>query len=322
MTKGGNVFSQHRDDGGATDTNPSSVVRRPSSDMKGRVLIVAGSDSGGGAGIQADIKTVTALGGYAMTAITALTAQNTQGVFGIHAVPESFIAQQIELVLDDIGADCLKTGMLHSAAVIDTVVAAFGGSRRAIPLVVDPVMVAKGGAALLEEQAIEAVKRRLLPRAMLITPNIPEAERLCGARIGSLDDMRVAARALLALGSTAVLLKGGHLSGARVFDVLLEVSGAEHVFENPRIETHHTHGTGCTLASAIATGLAQRLSLRTSVVRARAYVQEAIRRAPGYGKGHGPLDHAHAVRPYRAPRGAKRPRGRQRPSSRARDRAT
>ncbi len=267
--------------------------------MNGRVLVVAGSDSGGGAGIQADIKTVTALGGYAMTAITALTAQNTQGVFGIHAVPESFVVQQIDLVLDDLGADCIKTGMLHSAAVIDAVVTALDGERAAIPLVADPVMVAKGGTPLLESSAVAVLKRSLLPRAALITPNIPEAEHLSGQRIASPDDMRRAAAALRTLGARAVLLKGGHLGGEQVHDLLLDGDGNERMFSDRRIDTRHTHGTGCTLASAIATGLAQQMTLPAAVEHALAYVREAIRQAPGYGKGHGPLNHAHTVIPDR-----------------------
>jgi len=263
--------------------------------MKGRVLIVAGSDSGGGAGIQADIKSVTALGGYAMTAITALTAQNTLGVFGIHAVPEAFIRQQIELCLTDIGADCIKTGMLATAGTIETVVTALGEFARGIPLVADPVMVAKGGAALLEPSAVDAVRRLLLPRATLLTPNVPEAEALTGRKIGSRADMEAAGRALLALGPQAVLMKGGHLPGAVVFDLLVTGDGPARAFESPRIETRHTHGTGCTLASAIAAGLAQKMTLADAVARARAYVQAAIRAAPGYGRGHGPLDHGVTV---------------------------
>jgi hydroxymethylpyrimidine/phosphomethylpyrimidine kinase len=264
--------------------------------LRGRVLIIAGSDSGGGAGIQADIKSVTALGAYAMTAITALTAQSTEGVFGIHAVPESFIRRQIELCLTDIGADCVKTGMLATAGVIETVAKALDEFAPGVPLVTDPVMVAKGGAALLEPSAVAALKRLLLPRATLITPNLPEAEALSGRRIASREDMRAAGEALLAFGPKAVLMKGGHLPGPAVYDVLV-MRGEARVFESPRIETRHTHGTGCTFASGIAAGLAQGLPLADAVARARAYVQAAIRRAPGYGKGHGPLDHTVTVDP-------------------------
>ena len=264
--------------------------------MHGRVLVIAGSDSGGGAGIQADIKSVTAMGGYAMTAITALTAQNTQGVFAIHAVPEDFIRRQIELCLADIGADCIKTGMLATAGVIETVAKALDALAPAVPLVADPVMVAKGGAALLEPAAVDAVKRLLLPRAALVTPNLPEAEALLGRKVGSRAEMQAAGEALLALGAKAVLMKGGHLPGPRIFDVLV-TPGEARVFESARIETRHTHGTGCTLASAIAAGLAQGMALADAVARARAYVQAAIKNAPGYGKGHGPLDHAVTVDP-------------------------
>lgn len=270
--------------------------------MQGRVLIIAGSDSGGGAGIQADIKTVTALGGYAMTAITALTAQNTKGVFGVYPVPPDFIAQQIELVVRDLGVDALKTGMLHSAEVIEIVVATLARVAPRQPLVADPVMVAKGGTSLLVPSAADTLKKKLLPRALVITPNVPEAEALTGLRIASLADMRAAAAMLLAMGPKAVLLKGGHLKGAQVFDLLLQADEREEVFASARIRTRHTHGTGCTLASAIATGLAQKLSLRDAVARARVYVLKAIEQAPGYGKGHGPLDHGHTVRPLPVPR--------------------
>jgi len=264
--------------------------------MKGRVLIAAGSDSGGGAGIQADIKAVTALDGYAMTAITALTAQNTQGVFGIVGVEPEFIALQIELVLTDIGADTLKTGMLHSAAVIETVVDGFARHAPGVPLIADPVMVATGGHRLLEEDAVTTLRERLLPAAALITPNLPEAEALLDADVDP-DAMEDAAQALRALGPDAVLLKGGHAPTAVVRDVLATEDGVE-VIEHERIDTAHTHGTGCTLASAIAAGVARGLPLPHAVRRAADYVHTAIARAPGYGRGHGPLDHAHTVRPF------------------------
>jgi hydroxymethylpyrimidine/phosphomethylpyrimidine kinase len=263
--------------------------------MQGRVLVIAGSDSGGGAGIQADIKTVTALGGYAATAITALTAQNTLGVFDVMGVPGPFIRRQIELVLDDIGADAIKTGMLHNAEVIETVVAALGDWPKKVPLVVDPVMVAKGGAALLEPQAHDALSRLLLPLSAIVTPNVPEAEALTGLTIKGVDDMRRAAERLGGLGCRAVLVKGGHMPGAQIQDLLWTVEGAE-VLSGLRIDTSSTHGTGCSLASAIATGLAQGMSVRDAVIRGRAYVLEAIRTAPGFGKGHGPLNHGHTVR--------------------------
>lgn len=258
---------------------------------QGRVLVVAGSDSGGGAGIQGDIKTITMLGGYAATAITALTAQNTQGVFGIHDVPEDFIRQQITLVLDDIGADAIKTGMLHKASVIETIAATIAPYLPAMPLILDPVMFAKGGAALLQPDALETLKQKLIPLATLITPNIPEAEYLSGVRIHTPDDMEKAADIIRDMGCQAVLLKGGHLDGSTVVDLLVSAHGNE-TFTSTRLETRHTHGTGCTLASAIATGLAQGMTLETSVARGRSFVRKAMKEAPGFGKGHGPLGHA------------------------------
>lgn len=262
--------------------------------MKGRVLVIAGSDSGGGAGIQADIKTVTALGGYAATAITALTAQNTKGVFGVVPVAPEFIVQQMKLVLDDIGADALKTGMLHSAAVIDAVADVIEALPAATPLVVDPVMAAKGGARLLEVDAVAALKRRLLVRATVLTPNLPEAEALSGMTIRDANDMAHVARALLTLGPDAVLLKGGHLESATLTDILASADGV-HTFHGPRVATTSTHGTGCTLASAIATGLAQGMEIVPAVMRARDYVRKAIESAPGFGGGHGPLNHGHTI---------------------------
>ena len=262
--------------------------------MRGRVLVIAGSDSGGGAGIQADIKTITMLGGYAATAITALTAQNTEGVFGVLPIPPEFIRQQIEIVLDDIGADAVKTGMLHDTAVIEAVAAALAAKAPAAPLVVDPVMAAKGGARLIEPDAIDALKRLLASRAEVLTPNLPEAEILCGHAIDTIDAMKRAVEPLLALGCRNVLLKGGHLPGDTVVDILAGAAGMR-LWQSPRIATRHTHGTGCTLASAIAAGLAQGLAVEAAVERARDYVQRAIASAPGLGHGHGPLDHAHPL---------------------------
>jgi hydroxymethylpyrimidine/phosphomethylpyrimidine kinase len=256
--------------------------------MKGRVLIVAGSDSGGGAGIQADIRTVTALGGYAATAITALTAQNTLGVLEVLPVPARFVACQMRAVLDDIGADCIKTGMLGGAGVIDAVCAVLAEQAGGIPVVTDPVLSAHEGTRLLDPGALPALMGRLLPRATLLTPNVPEAETLTGLRIDRVEAMLEAARRLLSLGPTAVLLKGGHLPGIVVSDVLVH-PGGEEVYEHRRIGGRPLHGTGCTLASAIATGLAQGLDLPDAVRRARAYVLEAIRWAPGYGAGVSPL---------------------------------
>lgn len=266
--------------------------------MLGRVLIVAGSDSGGGAGIQADIKTVTALGGYAATAVTALTAQNTQGVFGVVGVEPAFIALQMRLVIEDIGADCIKTGMLHNSQVIETVIGVLEALAPRTPLVADPVMFAKGGDPLLEPEAQETLLQWLVPRATVLTPNIPEAEALSGMKISTSEAMQQAGERLLEKGARAVLVKGGRLHGEWVPDLLVSPDEVE-CFERPRLDTIHTHGTGCTLASAIATGLARGLSLPTAVARALAYVYEAIRTAPGLGKGRGPLNHAHTVRPFK-----------------------
>ena len=266
---------------------------------KGRVLTIAGSDSGGGAGIQADIKTITALGGYAASVVTAVTAQNTLGVRAIHAIPLNIIRLQMQAVLEDIGADCVKTGMLASADVIEMVCDRLNALASGVPVVVDPVMVATSGDRLMDEGAVAVLKNRLLPMAALLTPNIPEAEILCGMKIEGLDAMREAGQALLALGAQAVLMKGGHMGGAQVQDILLSARGID-LFSSPRIDTRHTHGTGCTLASAIATGLAQGMVLPDAVRRARDYVHEAIRSAPRLGAGHGPLHHGHTVRDFDA----------------------
>ena len=259
----------------------------------GRVLIIAGSDSSGGAGIQADIKAVTMLGGYAATAITAITVQNTLGVHGVHPLPLQLIEAQARAVLDDIGADAIKTGMLGSVDVVECVAALLDSSKA--PAVIDPVMIAKGGASLLDDRAIDTVRRLMIPRAALLTPNAPEAEALTGLPVADLDGQRRAGEALLNLGARAVLMKGGHVPGETVIDVLLTPTG-ETLLEGPRVETTSTHGTGCTLASACAAGLAKGLPLEQAVAEAWAYVAEAIRQAPGLGKGHGPLDHGWPLR--------------------------
>jgi hydroxymethylpyrimidine/phosphomethylpyrimidine kinase len=261
---------------------------------KGRVLIIAGSDSGGGAGIQADIKTVTMLGGYAATAITAVTVQNTLGVTGVHPIPADVIEAQARAVLDDIGADAIKTGMLGDATTVE-VVARVLASAQGVPAVIDPVMVAKGGAALLALDAVDAVRALLIPRAALLTPNAPEAQALTGLTVQTADDLRRAGEALLNLGAKAALMKGGHIAGDRVVDLLITPRG-ETAFEGERIDTRHTHGTGCTLASACAVGLAQGMELTAAVARAWDYVHEAMLRAPGFGAGHGPLDHGWPLR--------------------------
>jgi hydroxymethylpyrimidine/phosphomethylpyrimidine kinase len=264
--------------------------------MTGRVLVVAGSDSGAGAGIQADIKTIGALGGYATTALTTLTAQNTLGVQAVMAVPPDFIRRQIESVFDDIGADCIKTGMLHSVAVLEMVSEFIAARAPGMPLVVDPVLAATDGTRLLDEAALDMLKRRLIPLATMLTPNLPEAEALTGTALHDVDAMIRAGQALVALGSRYVLVKGGHLPGAMVHDVFVG-AGEVTVIESPHIETSSTHGTGCTLASAIAVGLAQGMKPLAAVRRARAYLIEAIRSAPGLGGGHGPLNHMHTISP-------------------------
>jgi hydroxymethylpyrimidine/phosphomethylpyrimidine kinase len=260
----------------------------------GRVLIIAGSDSSGGAGVQADIKTVTALGGYAATAITAITVQNTLGVSSIHALLPALVTAQARAVLEDIGADALKIGMLGDEDMTEAV-AQILDDATGIPSVIDPVMIAKGGAALLPATAIAAVRSLMIPRAALLTPNAPEAAALTGRDVTTTDDLRRAGDALLRMGAAAVLMKGGHVAGERVIDILMTPMG-ETTFVGPRIHTRHTHGTGCTLASACAAGLAQGLAMEPAVARAWSYTAEAIRRAPGLGKGHGPLDHAWPMR--------------------------
>lgn len=266
--------------------------------MQGRVLIVAGSDSGGGAGIQADIKAVTALGGFAMTAITALTAQNTHGVHGIHPVENEFVAQQMNVVLEDLGADCIKTGMLHSVEVIETVADTLRAKAQSVPLVADPVMVAKGGAKLLDDGAHAALVSHLLPLATVLTPNAPEAAALTGITVEDEAGQQRAGEALLELGAKAVLVKGGHVAGPDVVDLLVTREDTIR-FSDPRIDSANTHGTGCTLASSIAAGIAQDLPLEDAVARARSYVRAAIASAPGYGSGHGPLNHAVTFDPAR-----------------------
>jgi hydroxymethylpyrimidine/phosphomethylpyrimidine kinase len=261
---------------------------------KGRVLIVAGSDSGGGAGIQADIKAVTMMGGFAMTAVTAITVQNTLGVHDVHPVPLSVVTGQIRACALDLGADAVKTGMLGARETVEAVAEALDAHARGVARVVDPVMIAKGGHPLLEERAIEAVRALMIPHAALLTPNAPEAARLTGHDVDGLNGQRRAAERLLRLGARAVLVKGGHIPGTRFVDLLATEAG-ERFFEAERIDTRSTHGTGCTLASAIAGLLAQGVALEEAVERARAYVFEAIRRAPGFGAGHGPLAHAWPV---------------------------
>jgi hydroxymethylpyrimidine/phosphomethylpyrimidine kinase len=252
-----------------------------------RVLTIAGSDSGGGAGIEADLKTISALGAYGCTAITAVTAQNTQGVAGVHSIPADFVALAIKTVLDDIGVDAIKLGMLANEAIIRAVAGALPAD---VPVVLDPVMVATSGAVLLEEGAIAAMRRLLVPRATLVTPNLPETAKLTGLPVGTQAERIAAGRALLAMGARAALVKGGH-GGEDILTDYLITSTSMDAISLPRIETRNTHGTGCTMASAIATGLAQGMSLLDAVHRARHYLQAAILAAPGFGAGHGPVNH-------------------------------
>lgn len=257
---------------------------------RGGVLTIAGSDSGGGAGIQADLKVVTLLGSYAASVITALTAQNTRGVTSIYGIPPSFIRDQIEVVLSDLPIDIIKTGMLHTPAIIAMLAEYLGEQQQYYPLVIDPVMVAKGGASLLELDAVTVFRGSLLPKAYLLTPNIPEAERLLNCRITSEAAMEQAARELHRMGAANVLLKGGHMSGSDAVDILFD-GQTIHRFSSERFFTSATHGTGCSFASAIAAFLAQGEPLKEAVCRAKQFISSAIRQARPMGKGHGPINH-------------------------------
>ena len=254
-----------------------------------RALTIAGSDSGGGAGIQADLKTFSALGVYGMTAITAVTVQNTRGVSGYETLSPALVGEQIRAVATDIGVDAAKTGMLATASIVDAVADAVAETGIG-NLVVDPVFVSKHGHALLEPEAVDALRRRILPLAALVTPNLPEAAGLVGFEVGSRDDMRRAADAILAMGPTAVLVKGGHLEGTDDASDLIVDEGGETWLSAPRIDTPHTHGTGCTLSAAIAAHLARGDPLRTAVAAGKAFVTEAIRHALPIGGGIGPVD--------------------------------
>jgi hydroxymethylpyrimidine/phosphomethylpyrimidine kinase len=255
-----------------------------------RLLIIAGSDSGGGAGIQADIKTASAFGVYAMTAITAVTVQNTKGVKAVHFVPPAVVAEQIAATLTDIGADAIKVGMLGNAATVKAVAAAMKKHAKKIPVVLDPVMISTSGHRLLAPNAVSAMVKELFPLATLVTPNIPEAKALAHLKSAKRNDAEAAARKLIAMGAGAALIKGGHATKSTIDDVMVWKGGVE-VYAFPRIRTKHTHGTGCTLSTAIACGLAEGESLPLATGRAREYVQKAIETAPGLGKGHGPLNH-------------------------------
>ena len=262
--------------------------------IKSKVLIIAGSDSSGGAGIQADIKTVSSLGSYAMTAVTAVTSQNTTGVQSIVSIPPSEISKQIEFVTKDIRPDAIKIGMLHSSTVILSVIRALN-KVKTNKIILDPVMVAKGGFKLINEKAIKTLKEKLIRKAHLITPNIPEAEVLTKTKIKSLEDMIHAANILLELGVKNVLVKGGHRNTKTMNDVFL--SGKEiKIFKNKKIKTKNTHGTGCTLSSAIATFFACGKNLNKSCELGIKYVNQSIRSNLNYGKGHGPINHLSSIK--------------------------
>lgn len=260
-----------------------------------RALTIAGSDSGGGAGIQADLKTFAAFGVYGTTAITAITAQNTVEVTRIDAIDPAMVAAQIEAVAADIGVDAVKTGMLASAAIIEAV--AVTVAARALPhLVVDPVMISKSGASLLADDAVATLIRRLLPLALVVTPNLPEAERLAGHPVVTIEERREAARRIAGLGPRIIVVKGGHADGDEVIDLVydgqrfLEIRG-------PRVATRSTHGTGCTFSAAITAGLALGRTPLEAIAGAREYLTAALRAAPGIGRGAGPLEHFHVFRP-------------------------
>jgi hydroxymethylpyrimidine/phosphomethylpyrimidine kinase len=265
-----------------------------------RVLTIAGSDSGGGAGIQADLKTFAALGCYGMSAITALTAQNTVGVQGIHAVPASFLKTQIQSVMDDIGVDALKIGMLHEPGIVEVVAWAIDHYNIG-QVVLDPVMVATSGDRLIAQETVQVLVRELFPRVTVVTPNLDEAQLLLGQPIANAQALDAAAQGLLAMGAQAVLLKGGHLVGDEVVDLLVQAKGPTRRLASSRIPSRNVHGTGCTLSSAIAAHLALGHGLEEAVVLARTFILNAIAEGAQVqtGRGHGPLNHGFAPQPLR-----------------------
>ena len=273
---------------------------RPPGGRYPRVLSIAGSDSGGGAGIQADLKTFSALGCYGMTAITAITAQNTVGVRAIHGVPSDMVKAQIQAVVEDIGADAVKIGMLHSPEIVKVVAWAID-HYQLTQVVLDPVMVATSGDRLIAQETVQVLVQELFPRATVVTPNLDEAALLLARDIRGVEALDQAASDLLALGARAVLLKGGHLPGDQVVDVLAQSAGARQRLQSARIASRNVHGTGCTLSSAIAAYLALGLPLPQAVEQARAYILAAIAAGAGVhtGHGHGPLNHGHAPVPLR-----------------------
>lgn len=257
--------------------------------MVPRALTIAGSDSGGGAGIQADLKTFTVLGVYGMSAITSITVQNTLGVYGVVDIPPDVVYEQIRVVVEDIGVDACKTGMLSKEETIKAVAKAIR-DLKIEKLVVDPVMKAKSGDPLLKQSAKETLIKELLPLALLITPNIPEAEELCGFEIKNIEDMEKACKKILSYGPYAVVVKGGHIEGDESVDVFYDGNSFEY-FKGKFIKTKNTHGTGCTFSSAITAYLSKGNSLKESVFKAKEYIQKAIENSLPLGKGHGPLNH-------------------------------
>ena len=273
-----------------SDTSPSDSASSDASSLndQGRVLIIAGSDSSGGAGVQADIKTCAAFGAYSMSAITAVTAQNSMGVQQVEMMPAALVRAQIQSCLSDIGADVIKIGMLGNRDIIEAVAQNIQDVDAFI--ILDPVMVATSGDSLLDASAIGHIKMQLLPLCDVVTPNVPETERLTGVKIESIDDLITAGQVLLEMGVYAALMKGGHMAGKSVTDVLVTEQGA-NIMSGPRLNSRHTHGTGCTLASAVAANMALGVSLDEAVITAREFVFDAIRTAPKFGAGYGPLNH-------------------------------
>ncbi len=255
-----------------------------------KIMTIAGSDSGGGAGIQGDIKTISALGGYATTAITAITAQNTVGVKNILNIPINMIEEQINAIIDDIGTDAIKIGMLSNEKIINCVAKIISTFNKKIPIVLDPVMVAKGGHKLLDIGAEKALINKLMPLCTIITPNIPEAEVITGLKINNINDLETMGKSIIKMRIDNVLMKGGHLDSDILTDILITRNSTEY-FKSKKIITKNSHGTGCTLSSAIACGLGQQLSLKKSINRAHKYVYKSILNAPNIGKGNGPLNH-------------------------------
>lgn len=266
--------------------------------ISGTVLIIAGSDPSGGAGIQADLKTVTSLGAYGMTAITALTVQNTRGVSNILDIPVSVVKEQIDACLSDINVDTIKVGMMHNSKLISAVYESLNKhyiiNNDKIKIVLDPVMVAKGGHKLLQDDAINSLKNFIVKCNPIITPNIPEVEILTDIKINSLSDMENAGKQLLAMGASDVILKGGHMETSIIRDMLISSQDISYI-NTKKIDTKHTHGTGCTMSSALAAYLAQKIQIKIAFQKAHEYVQKAIMSAPKLGKGNGPINHCHGI---------------------------